>query len=704
MSDDSPWKPPVIGGNDESDDQPDGAATELGADAAPDRTDREAAPSPWARDPAPSTPDVTEDAELPWERPTGTNAAPGAGAPGQVEPPPSSSEAADASDVATVAERARPAPSESSGLPVDATTDDARGTRRPSTIVALAAVAIVAVGVAAIFAVRTFTGETTSGADTPEQLGDELMAAVDAEDVLGMIDVLLPGERDTLGQPFVDLVAELRRLEVLAPDLDLSGLAGVDVQLSNRVVAVAPTNVDDIVMLDMTADVVAVVDGAEIPIGPLITDRMPDEMLTEMRGSSTTETDRLDVSLAGVREDGRWYISLGYTAAEALRSDEGSPAIPDEGIGAVGAESPEAAADTFFDRIERFDLRGLLQGLDPYEAQALQRYAPLFLDDAAAELEAAAADMVVHVTDRGVRFDGSGSERTMFVESFGIDVGFDDTTIAMTYGDGCTRMEFSDDTGLEPIEQCGVGTDTGALEDAVGADLPPSVEAFLTALGESFSDMEPVGIELRERDGAWFLSPVATGTEAMLAAMRALDRGEVDRLVDLGGAAADDALGMLFGAWDAVDTATVDDGSIDDGWTTDDGSFDDTVDLEPSPVDDCYAIVDTDEAMSCFDELVEAGAAEEWQVPVALRAPECGLSASLWTGSVFEMGDDEFTATMSGARPCYADLVATGLDEWAVPYEVVNVDCFEGRNPYRVVDDVGYADRVFACVTEGADE
>jgi hypothetical protein len=78
-------------------------------------------------------------------------------------------------------------------------------------------------------------------------------------------------------------------------------------------------------------------------------------------------------------------------------------------------------------------------------------------------------------------------------------------------------------------------------------------------------------------------------------------------------------------------------------------------------------------------------------------APECGLTVILWEGGVYELSDDEFTATMSAARPCYDQLLADGFDEWAVPYEVASLDCFEGRNPYQVFDDEEFTDRVFEC-------
>ena len=64
---------------------------------------------------------------------------------------------------------------------------------------AVGAVAIVAAGA---FAITRLTGDSASGgASSPEAAGEAFLAAIDNEDVLGMIDVLLPGEREYAARP-----------------------------------------------------------------------------------------------------------------------------------------------------------------------------------------------------------------------------------------------------------------------------------------------------------------------------------------------------------------------------------------------------------------------------------------------------------------------------------------------------------------------
>ena len=60
---------------------------------------------------------------------------------------------------------------------------------------------------------------------------------------------------------------------------------------------------------------------------------------------------------------------------------------PSEGIAPAGGDTPEAAMDTFLDAVADLDLRAMVAALNPDEFEALQRYAPLFIDEAQEELD-----------------------------------------------------------------------------------------------------------------------------------------------------------------------------------------------------------------------------------------------------------------------------------------------------------------------------
>lgn len=583
--------------------------------------------------------------------------------------------------------------------------------KRSKVLVGGAVVAVLAVGTAGIFAVSGISGGAEGGAATPDELGAALMTAFENEDALGVIDVLLPGERDLLRQPAIDLVGELTRLEVLSPEADLAGIAGFDVVLENEVVDIEPTNVDDIVNVQMIADATVTLDGAAIPVGALVTDNMDADDVAEMRDASETEESELDFEMTAVQQDGRWYFSLFHTVAEVARAELGPDTlIPVEGIGAMGADTPEGAMEQMFDSIEALDVELLIQTLNPGEAAALQRYAPLFLDDAEAALAEVPLDW--QITTREFRVEGDGARRTVFVDAIGIDGTIDGDTFSVAVDGDCVTATMAGET----FDQCATDATAGNAEmlDEMLADAP-SVRAFFDALTAAFSDVEPLGLELREYDGGWYVSPVSTMSEAVLGVLRALDRAEIDNLIDLGEAAFSEGTDMVFGDLGIGDAGSFDDMVADDlsgDWSefddlSQDGTMLDDLSGEMTPAsttasaawEACYDETDPTTAIGCFQTYVDSGEIEPTFVPIELRFPECGYADVRWTGAVYQMTDAEFIAAAEAARPCFLALVEAGtVSEFELPNEIAHLECFEGRNWYTTFDDTAYDDRYYACI------
>jgi hypothetical protein len=581
---------------------------------------------------------------------------------------------------------------------------------RSKAVVAGAVVGLLAVGGAGVFAVSSFTGGSDGGAADPDALGASLMTAFENEDVLGMIDVLAPGERDLFRQPSIDFVSELARLEVLSSDADLSAIAGLDLVLDNEQVVVDGTNVDDIVNVRMRADAEITIDGAAFPVGDLITDNMDADMLDEMRSTTETTEERIDIELTAVQLDGRWYFSLFHTLAELARAEAAPDTdIPLEGIGARGAESPDAAVNQLFDSIEQLDLELLLQSLNPGEAAALQRYAPLFLDDAEAVLDEVPLEW--RITTRGFRVEGDGPQRTVFVDAIGIEGDLEGTPFTLAVDGDCVSASLDGET----FEQCATETDGQQQEllDEILSELP-EVGDFLDVVQESFLDIEPIGLELREFEGAWYVSPVSTMTEAGLAFLRALDRDELDRMIESGTAVADEAIELGGDLADigagtgdiAGDDLFTDDVFTDDVFTDDtfaeetfvDDTFDDGTGATATGWEACYGESDPATAAGCFDSYVQSGEIEPIMVPVELRFPECGLSQR-WSSELYGLPDAEFIAVLEAAAPCFQSLVDTGqITEFEVPAEITNLACFEGRNWFNTFDDPEYDERYWDCV------
>jgi hypothetical protein len=572
--------------------------------------------------------------------------------------------------------------------------------RRRAPLVA-AVVGVLAIGAAAIFAVTQLVGGDEGGAASPEELGQQVLEAIDDTDLLGLVDLLVPSERDVVRDPLTEIVDELRRLDLVSPPAGADGLEGVEFQVERTSVRVQPTNVDDITNLRLRGDLTVTVDGDALPIGDLLSELLDDPDRSEF---DLRETEPFDVSFTSIELDGRWYLSMFYSLAEAARAEaEPVPDIPEVGIAPDGGATPDATVDAVLDALESLDLTRLVATLNPGEAGVFHRYGPLFVDDAQAELDL--VPLRWEIVDSEYTISGSGSTRSVDLRRLAIEGRADGADFEFEFDEGCLRGAADGDR----FDSCEDGFDEFSLDDIVGTS--PAAREMIELLEEMFADYEQPGLTLRQTDGRWYVSPLGTLFDQVLAGLRAIDREELERFVELLPEVLDEALFGPAGEFDdpfgdPFDQDDFFDDFFDDEFDDpfddpfDDDGFDDGFDdaFEPSAVDECYGLADVDEAISCFDSVLAAGEAEEWQVAAEMRFPECGAAEAHWNG-YFALDDDEFIALVTESRPCFLALVDAGeLDPFDVPLAMSDVECFEGRNWFAVFDDPEYDDRFFDCV------
>ena len=365
------------------------------------------------------------------------------------------------------------------------------------------------VGIVGLMAAGVFAATNVvapSGADSPEAAVEELFSAISNEDVLGVMASLAPSERDVLRDPLVDIVEELSRLEVLADDVKLSDLQGVelefdDLRLSSRQLAAGISTV----RLDGGRATYRV-EPRKLPIGPFLSELAGEEVPAEpVEGTSPIEG---APEIVAVEEGGRWYVSLWYSLAEVMRARSGQPAPAfGNGLAPDGAEGPEEAVREMVAAATRLDLRRALQLLPPDEARVLHDYAPLFLDDAEAGLSENRPAIEVSTLELDV--DRNGSSADVTVKRIGVAGAFGDDSGRFDYDGRCTTVDF----GGEQQKQC---ADEGG--------------AFPTDLR----------VKVVERGGQWYVSPIRSLLAPIVEALRSLDRGDLDQLRE--------RLGSLFGA------------------------------------------------------------------------------------------------------------------------------------------------------------
>jgi hypothetical protein len=588
--------------------------------------------------------------------------------------------------------------------------DGGSGSPKRSKATLIGAVAgVTALVAAGAFAVVRITGnDTQGGAASPSEVGTALTTALDNEDVLGVIDLLLPGERDTFREPLVDFVGHLSRLEVLSSDADLSKIGGLDIQFTDVSVREEPTNVADITNIYLSGSSTISVDGQAVPIGDLLIDEAFEGQRPDMDAEpETAEFD--DTKLTVVERDGRWYLSVFYSAAESIRSEFDDMDVPETGVEAKGGDSPEGALDTMFQAVSALDLEGAIAALDPTEFEALHRYAPLFLDDAQDAIDD--VDIDWGITDTSYEVSGEGSRRTVQITALTFRASVPDLgDVEVTVDGECATVSFGD----EPSETiCSDEVQPGALDEfGLGSEF----RGFVETLQDAVADAEPTGIAVHEVGGQWFVSPMRTGFDAMNGFLAALDADELRDIVQAASGLADgvaddldDALGdlgVLDGDADAFpidpsDTDIFDDGTGDDG-TGDDGTADGDagVDVDMDALTECYMADDAAVGVQCMNDGIAAGTIDPDFVQVPVRFPECGVAEVYWS-DVYSLSDDDFVAMATAASPCFLDLVEQGVIEYyLLPSELLAPECLEGRNWYMASSDDDYTNRFFECIAE----
>jgi hypothetical protein len=398
----------------------------------------------------------------------------------------------------------------------------------------------------------------SSGAATPADAIAAVLEAVANEDIIAFGDSLLPTERATLMIPILELLDELKRLEVLDPSMDPSHVSGIDYEFDDVVYEMTPITDDLATIRVVGGTVTSSFEPTALPIGRLIRDRLPDGALGEPTDETTASTGSADNLLAAVRYDGGWYFSIWYSAAEIARAEAGLD-VPDLNlrIQAQGATSAEAAVEEMIRASADLDLRRILELLAPQEAVALHDYAPLFLSDAEQTADTARDELLSSGTSIDIRRIDLESRahrngRLVTIHGGAIDIATPEINLSLDIGDGSARVVMTDTNAhstvvFEASGRCLTMTTTGPrgaeeretfcddeLEDMLNEQFGLGEQFDLGEIPDFniFTTRPSFGIATVEHEGAWFISPLGTMFGAQLDTLAAIDTEKLETLVD----------------------------------------------------------------------------------------------------------------------------------------------------------------------------
>lgn len=267
------------------------------------------------------------------------------------------------------------------------------------------------------FTTVALSGAGTAGAASPEDAVRDFVAATADEDILGMIDALDPAEVPAARQATERGRADAVEADLVSEGFSLDGLEGLDVAFAD--LDLVTESLDDGLAVVTFAGGSAswTFDPAAFPLGADLREALASELAVTTADASFAELDD-PLQLATVERDGRWYVSVSYTVAEYARQASGLelPAAP---LTAVGADSPEAAADEFYSNLVSLDVAGVLSSAAPGEGDAVLRYAPLLIDAAGDDVAGWRSDgYSLELTSAAYSVEGVGDRRSIVAEDF----------------------------------------------------------------------------------------------------------------------------------------------------------------------------------------------------------------------------------------------------------------------------------------------
>jgi len=369
----------------------------------------------------------------------------------------------------------------------------------PLRLVTLAAAAVMVAGIMSSCGTPGSSGGATGGAGSPQQAVGNLLTALDQGQYGQAIDDLAPGESSALHEPLNQMVAQLLRLGVVAPGTSLSHIPGISFDFANPTYAVTNIlpGVDFVTFTGGTETDTAT--PAQLPIGATIRSLLAPIVAKAKPVSKTSHLAKgSNAGLATIEVGGRWYVSLGYSVAEAVRRGKGL-ALPNPATAPApaGDSSPNAAVRDLLESAASLNLTRLLALAPPDELAAVRTYSSLFLPKASAAISKLQG-FSMRIT--GFSFTDVHQADGVLVKVSNLKVSGSVRGTQFTYANGCISV---DSTAGVTVEFC--KKDLSKL--LADMHLPAAANQLVNLI----EGLHPqVGLVTVSEGGKWYVSPTRT--------------------------------------------------------------------------------------------------------------------------------------------------------------------------------------------------
>lgn len=425
-------------------------------------------------------------------------------------------------------------PGAGSGPGGDGTNDGKQGKSRLPVIITVVAVvvALLAAGAVWFFAKKNSDDAASGGQSTPVEAATQLLSSISQEDVLGIAEGLDPTEAHLFADMSGDVLTQLKRLGIINDSVSSSSV-GTTVTSSGITIDPTPIVINDHVsVVELTAGTVTVKSGSgTLPFSDKLLAAFP-----QLKESSKVDDTTINIAdevaklghpirIATVNREGKWYVSLFYTAADnaAYASNPdyklGTP-VPD-----TGGATPEDAMNTLITESTAGDISGVIGVLTPDEMGVLHDYGSLFLQQAGSSTAA-----LGNTTLSDLSWDVSDvtGGKKVSVKSLTITANGAKYVIQRDPATGSLSVQ-APDQGTVNITKDNI--DTWITENTSDTQLPQQVTDIIK---REFPQVIGLGVVMVQAgDGKWYVSPLRTTSDVLVSLLKGLEPTDIDYFISL---------------------------------------------------------------------------------------------------------------------------------------------------------------------------
>jgi hypothetical protein len=366
---------------------------------------------------------------------------------------------------------------------------------RGKLIGSIAAVVVLAGGGIGTYVAMSDSGQ--HGAATPDAAVQTVFDDLQKSDLLGVLDDLVPAERDALASPLNDQINELKRLHVFDSGADLHHVPGFTFSAGDLKFGAVKKITDKVSVVALTGGTIDVsYNASKLPISH--------DFLSAVGGSvpqGASSSQHVNVAdaptppqLAAQQVGGRWYPSLFYTVgynALGQRAPRAGDYIP-----ASGADSAGAAAQDMVRALLQGDYRSAIQLLSPEEMAVVHDYGGSVTNSATGDTGVTISKLETTTTSL------SGGAERVSLKSL-VMTTKDGQTLSVSIDGDCVST-----SGAGQSQKFCANDVAKVLATFAGDRAAKMTAAQQQAFENLFRGLLKVGIVTSQTDGKWYVNPV----------------------------------------------------------------------------------------------------------------------------------------------------------------------------------------------------